>query len=81
MITLSPAYGADYDSASKAQQAFKDGKDFIIEGPPTNRWIGLPASINDLIDAGETTVRIRYKKKTAVTTVNIVDLKSGAIKP
>lgn len=65
MITLTPAYGRDYKSKAAAFADFEAGKDFIINDI-TSRWDGKPASINDLISAGITSVMIRYDRLTKV---------------
>lgn len=57
MPTLTPAYGRDYKSADEAIQAYKDGKDFILNDP-TSQWNGLYCSIRDNLQD----VSIRYNK-------------------
>jgi hypothetical protein len=68
MATLTPAYGRDYKSAAAAKADFRAGKDFIYLDmfSPYN---GKPCNINDLPKGSE--VRIRYKKKTMVTTAKV----------
>ena len=68
MATLTPAYGRDYNSAAAAKADFEAGKDFIYLDmfSPYN---GKPCNINDLPKGS--TVRIRYKQKTMVTTAKV----------
>jgi len=65
MITLVPAYGRDYTSASYVYQAWKAGKDFRI-ADVSSQYNGKMCSIRDFPD---TTARIRYNKKQDVTLI------------
>lgn len=52
--TLTPAYGRDYRSKASVQADWAAGKDFVTQ--PEGRY----ASRRDAIEAGLTTVNIRY---------------------
>ena len=67
-VTLTPAYGRDYKSATLAIKDFKDGKDFRY-----NHFTGESAycSIRDFVADGVRTAKIRYNKLTKVTTVKV----------
>lgn len=56
-MTLTPVYGRDYTSASKAKQAFIDGQDFRINDLDKR---GTYCSIRDFEEGDQ--VCIRYNK-------------------
>lgn len=61
MEHLGPAYGRDYKSLKAVKEDLHAGKDFLIRNffsPHDGRY----ANINDLRNAGETKVQIRYDK-------------------
>lgn len=69
VLTVTPAYGRDYQNEASAIAAWNAGKDFIAEtinGNPVHgtyvsiRDVNIPASMNI------TEVRIRYRGKTQV---------------
>lgn len=60
-ITLSPAYGRDYKSKKAVQADFDADKDFIIEDI-VNPYCGKPANKTQLVAAGYSEFRIRYKR-------------------
>jgi len=63
-ITVSPAYGRDYESANEAFAAWMADKDFYICTP------GYPSYLNkqdaERFSVPNNTVRIRYKGKTEI---------------
>jgi hypothetical protein len=72
-MTLSPAYGRDYKSAASAVEAWRLGRDFIIEDI-VRPGCGLPVSIesaSELKAEGVTNLRIRYNRLTRVTCVSV----------
>lgn len=69
-ITLSPAYGRDYKSKKAAQADFDSNKDFIIEDI-VNPYCGKPATKSELLKAGYSEFRIRYKKMRSVFVVKV----------
>ena len=66
-ITLTPAYGRDYDSAEAAKQDFFANKDFILNDI-FDPWNGRPIN-KDQVTAVTTEIRIRYKNLTRVTVI------------
>ena len=58
---LTPSYGRDYMSAAKAKEGFRSGEDWTLAET------GQQTSIRDL-EVG-TTVLLRYKRLTGVTTI------------
>jgi hypothetical protein len=66
-ITLVPAYGRDYKNQKEVKEAFKNGKDFIIQDI-SNRYDGKPANNADLADYDFIT--IRYKQLRNICVIN-----------
>lgn len=67
-IIVSPAYGRDYPSKTKALQDWQEGKDFILQDF-MSPWYGKPCSIKDF-SAG-TTVHVRYNRMRSVVVTTI----------
>jgi hypothetical protein len=59
-MTLTPAYGRDYDSKSAVLADFIENKDFTLQ--PDER----PINRTQVEGAGESSVRIRYHRLTRV---------------
>ena len=68
-ITLTPAYGRDYDSAEEAKQDFFANKDFILNDI-FDPWNGRPINKSQITTV-TTEVRIRYKNLTRVTVISL----------
>lgn len=69
-MTLTPAYGRDYKSKKEVTEAFQANADFIIADvvhPDSGRYVNRP----QLIEAGERSVNIRYKRLTQVAVVKV----------
>lgn len=68
-LTLTPAYGRDYQSAEAAQADWEANKDFKIAsiGPHCGRYINKPDAVNN----GIVRVGIRYAKLTKKTIVQV----------
>lgn len=64
-VTVTPAYGRDYNSAKAAKADFNAGKDFILRDM-MSPWDGKPVGKSDLVGK---TVNIRYAKERKVTVV------------
>ena len=62
-MTLTPAYGRDYNTAVAVRKDLAAGKDFIIN-EFGNRWDGKPTNKDQLTGSG--LVKIRYRKLTQV---------------
>ena len=71
-VTLTPAYGRDYKSAKAAVADFEADKDFIFNRFG-DRYDGAYVNKAQLIEEGVKNVRIRYKNKTQVTLVKVVE--------
>lgn len=70
MITLTPAYGRDYQSVDEALKDFNADKDFILNGSNT-RWDGRPINKQQLVAEGRKKVRLRFAKKRKVAVVEV----------
>lgn len=68
-LTITPRY-TDYKSRVEAEQAFAAGKDFTVSDM-SSQWDGKACNRQDLLDAGYDAARIRYRKLTQVTFVEI----------
>lgn len=66
MLTLTPAYNADYKSKKEVTTALKDRKDFIIN-QIMHPYDGKPCNIQDLPDED---VKVRYNNNRSVMIVN-----------
>jgi len=73
MITLTPAYGRDYNSKKAVLADFNADKDFIINDlfGPYKQWDNKPVNKPQLKADNITQVMIRYKKLTQVIPVTI----------
>ena len=69
-MTLTPAYGRDYNSQKAVKEDFAAGKDFIVNDI-TSRWDGKPCNRADLLTAGVKNVQIRYARNTKVMAVKV----------
>lgn len=67
-LTLTPAYGRDYNSRQAVHQAWEDGSDFIIQNFG-HRYEGKPIGKSSA-DADSITVHIRYRKLTRIAVIN-----------
>ena len=65
IMTLTPAYGRDYKTAKEAKEAFKGGKDWIIQDM-SSPYDGKPANASDLKG---TTVKLRFSNLRKVAVV------------
>jgi hypothetical protein len=72
MITLTPAYGRDYQSVDEALKDFNADKDFILNGSNT-RWDGRPINKQQLVAEGHRQVKLRYGKLRKVAVVEVTD--------
>ena len=61
MLTLTPAYGRDYNSVSAVKADFEANKDFIVNDI-TSPYDGKACNAADLRNDGITRVMIRYGK-------------------
>lgn len=76
LLTVVPAYGADYSLDTEVIAALKQGKDFLIRDI-SNRYDGKPMSIRDavsLLRTGYTGLKIRYRSREDIL---VVDFKAG----
>lgn len=67
-IEVTPAYGRDYKSAKDAKADWAAGKDFVVASVDTGR-AGSYINIQDAPKGS--TILIRYKRLTQVTTVQV----------
>lgn len=67
-MTITPAYGRDYKTAKAAKADFAADKDFIV-ADFFDRYDGKPVNKSDLINAGKTSVLIRFCRLTKITMV------------
>ena len=72
-ITLIPARGRDYPSATLVREHLKEGRDFIVQGV-SNRWDGKPCNLLDLKAAGVMLAKVRFDGLRKVTTINISEI-------
>lgn len=70
-MTVTPAYGRDYDNAGDAKGDWEAGCDFII-ADVMDPYCGKPINNSDAKGAGLKSINIRYAKNTKVTVVTIV---------
>lgn len=68
MPTLTPAYGRDYKSKKEALEDFNNEKDFVYNSFNRQTY----CTKKDLIEGGETSVQIRFKKLTQVIIVKLI---------
>jgi len=61
-MTLTPAYGRDYNSKNAVLTDFLDDKDFILNDM-SSKWDGKPINRPQIT---ENEVRVRYKNSTRV---------------
>lgn len=66
-MTLTPAYGRDYESKAEVLKDFDDNKDFLAHEPGSSGY----TSKTDLIKLGYKTVNIRYAKLRKVIVVKV----------
>lgn len=69
-VTVTPAYGREYTTASQAEAHWADGKDFILRDP-TSQWDGAYMNREDAVRAGIQEVNIRYARNTKVMVVKV----------
>lgn len=69
-MTLTPAYGRDYKTKKDAETAFNEGADFVI-ADIMHPYSGSYCNKEDLVGAGERTVKIRFKNLTEVTVIKV----------
>jgi hypothetical protein len=69
-MTLVPAYGRDYRSKAAILADFQADKDFII-ADMSSRYDGKPANRKSLIQAGVTSVHVRYARLTRIAVVKV----------
>ena len=69
-ITVTPAYGRDYTSATKAKLDWEAGQDFILRDV-TSPWDGKPINLEDARTAGFQEVNIRYRGLTKLVVVRL----------
>ena len=62
-VTLTPAYGRDYQSAGEARKAYLSGKDWII-ATALHPYAGKSCSCRDF---PSTQVKLRFKGKSKFT--------------
>ena len=74
-VTVTPAFGRDYNSKAAVKADFDADKDFIIASI-MDPWTGKPANKSDLVGAGYTHVEVRYAK---LRKLIMVDLKTMEI--
>lgn len=70
-ITVVPAYGRDYKSRKDAEEAWQEGKDFILVAAYPMKFAPdreVPCSKRDF--AGDCEVRIRYKNRKQITIID-----------
>lgn len=69
-ITVSPAYGRDYRSRDAAEQAWKDGKDFLNQSPFVR---GRYVNRQDVLEFTPHVqyVHIRYNRMRDVTIIKV----------
>lgn len=65
MITVTPAYGRDYQSGKAALAAWKDGQDFLLRDI-TSRWDGKPCSCRDFATAARVAIRYDNLRKVVI---------------
>ncbi len=70
-MTLVPAYGRDYKSKKEIEADLNAGKDFILNDM-SSPYDGKPINKQNLIEAGQTMVNVRYGKLRKVTIVKVV---------
>jgi hypothetical protein len=70
-LTLAPAYGRDYSSRTAAADDWRAGKDFqIASGPDDGRYTSI-RDIEAIRAEGYTHLKIRYKKLTLATIIQL----------
>jgi hypothetical protein len=69
-MTLVPAYGRDYTSKAAILADFQAGKDFIVRDM-SSRYDRKPANRESLIQAGVTSVHVRYARLTKIAVVKV----------
>lgn len=70
-LTLIPAYGRDYKSAKAVIEHWNADRDFVV-CDHFSQWNGKAANRQSCIEAGITSVRIRYNKLTKVVNILVV---------
>jgi hypothetical protein len=73
-ISVIPAYGRDYKSKREIEMSMKENLDFKISdisSPHDGRYINLA----QIVEAGITTVNVRYAKLTKIHVVEVAKLK------
>jgi hypothetical protein len=71
---LIPAYGRDYKSKKEIQADLEANKDFVI-ADMSSQYDGKPVNLEQLQEAGERTINVRYKRLTEVTVFQVAKLK------
>lgn len=69
MLTVIPAYGRDYHSATEAIVAWEADKDFQITS--VGRWCGSWINLRNAREEGLKEIAIRYNKQRDITIVEI----------
>lgn len=69
-VGLTPAYGRDYKSKGEVREALFRGDDFTVTDI-VSPWVGKPANIESLKNAGVVRVKVRYRKQRQVAIFNI----------
>ena len=70
MITLSPAYGRDYNSKAALIADFEADRDFIIEDFQ-HPYCGKPVNRAQLVETGERQAKIRYARLLKIAVVEV----------
>ena len=70
MLTLVPTNGEDFTSKATILTALIMGTDFKIMDM-SSPWDGKPANLESLQDAGEKTLKIRFRNHTKVAMIDI----------
>ena len=69
-ITISPAYGRDYQNKKAAVRAFKSDTDFLIESVNSS-LCGRYINMADLIKFGHKRVEVRYAQKSKCAIIRL----------
>lgn len=66
-LTISGAYGRDYTSKAQVEADWKAGKDFIVRGFGSGRYVNL----EDAKSQGVTSVNVRYAQDKKICVVKV----------
>ena len=69
-ITISPAYGRDYQNKKAAVRAFKEDADFLVESV-SSPFCGKYVNMADLIKFGPRRVEVRYASKSKCAIIRL----------